>query len=130
MAVGYQLPVIPTVSIKRSECRQWVAPCALTACRYHLGPRARKQPCSLNLADEGAMETSRIAKRLGLTDERVRQVEIEALIKVAPELQRLGLLPEGNVHEIVDRLLGKQEEHEMKSRVRHKKPNPNQGNLF
>jgi hypothetical protein len=129
VAIAFQLPVIPTVSIKRSECRQWVAPCALTGCRYHLGPRARKQPCALNIADEKALESKKIGDRLGLTDERVRQIEIEALTKVAPELQRLGILPEGDVHEIVERLLGKKDDGE-KSKVRTKKPNPNQGNLF
>ena len=158
MAIG-QLPIFGMASISRSECREWVAPCRLTACRYHLGANGGVEPCALNRASSGPMTCDEIAPLLGMTDENVRLIELDALAKVAPEIEEeleLFLEPEGVA--IVPRVLAHMNKDAEESTVldeldtalvepeelppeaelptdpprksRVRKSNPNQGNLF
>ena len=65
------------------------APCTQVQCRYHLahiGPGDhRTQPtrdCALAVAAEGPRTLDEVADVLGLTGERVRQIEERALTKL------------------------------------------------
>lgn len=95
MAIG-QLPMYKPGLVARAECRTWKKPCRLTACRYHLGVRARKQPCALNVAERGPMSTERIALRMGMSAENVRLIEIAAEQQIKPELRALGIIPDND----------------------------------
>ncbi len=83
MAIG-QLPFFQPVSISRAECREWVLPCRLTGCRYHLGSKGGEEPCALNRAEAGPMTCDEIAPLMGMSDENVRLIELDSLVKIAP----------------------------------------------
>jgi len=79
----------------RLECRDGFRPCPWVGCRYHLGidltttGRLRVPPdrepwevpetCALDVADHGRVTLEEIGGLLGLTRERVRQIEEIAL---------------------------------------------------
>jgi hypothetical protein len=74
------------------------APCTHTHCRYHLAHltlgdhrRDRTRDCALAVASEGPRTLDEVAEILGLTGERVRQIEEHALTKLrnSAALQRL-----------------------------------------
>ena len=74
-----------------AECshREGSAPCRQTQCRYHLEQRSngehRLKPtrdCALVVANEGERTLEEVAAVLGVSDERVRQVEERALYKL------------------------------------------------
>jgi DNA-directed RNA polymerase specialized sigma24 family protein len=65
-------------------------PCRQTQCRYHLEYRGngehRLKPtrdCALVVANEGERTLEEVAAVLGMSDERVRQVEERALQKLS-----------------------------------------------
>ena len=75
------------------ECRDRPGPCPFSGCRHHLGldvrPNGNLQPnpagagrCSLRLAEEGGLTADAVGFVLGLTKERVLQVERAALAKL------------------------------------------------
>jgi hypothetical protein len=91
----------------RGECEGGERPCRYTACRYHLWrederagrphvwPAERAQPkvvqhspetCALDVAERGEQTLEQVGSVLGLTAERVRQIEERAL-------RRLGVDP-------------------------------------
>jgi hypothetical protein len=93
----------------RGECRGHEGPCPYVACRHHLyldvtrtggiklnfpdlDPWDLEQTCSLDVADRGGKVMERVGELMNLTRERVRQVEVVALRKLAaacsPELAR------------------------------------------
>lgn len=67
-------------------------PCPWRGCRWHLSSiqtrRAETdESCVLDIADEGGMRLDEIGDVLGLTRERIRQIEAEALAKVGRRLK-------------------------------------------
>lgn len=85
------LPVI-SAPLTRAECREWPLPCRLTRCRYHLDARekgthrtARRttETCALTVAESGPSEVNEVADHLGVTRQRVNQLEALALRKLA-----------------------------------------------
>ena len=90
-----RFPTVRQCSMPATPLRM---PCARTACRYHLAHRAHqeheKQPtrdCALDVANEGEHTLEEVAVVLGVSKERVRQLEESALTKLRqkPELRRL-----------------------------------------
>lgn len=73
-------------------------PCSRTSCRYDLAHRSHQdheltptRDCALEVAAEGAHTLEQVALVLGMSKERVRQIEESALAKLKqkPELRRL-----------------------------------------
>lgn len=98
----------------RGDCANVPRPCPYVACKYSLyldvsetgsiilnfphldpGEMPPDQSCALDLADRGAMTLEDIAVVTNLTRERIRQVELKALIRRArPAALEMGLGPE------------------------------------
>jgi hypothetical protein len=90
--------------LSRAECMNSVRPCPFVSCRYHLylevSPKTGSlklnfpdlevwdlsESCSLDVADRGAQSTEQLGELLNLTPERARQLEQDALRRVASEL--------------------------------------------
>jgi Sigma-70, region 4 len=71
-------------------------PCCDTRCRYHLDEgrvgQDLREPCCLKLvAAEGRMTLDAVGKVLGLTRERVRQIETAAVRELGHHLRRREL---------------------------------------
>lgn len=98
----------------RADCAQIARPCPYVACKHnlfldvaetgsiilnfpHLDPDQMppERSCSLDLAEHGPMTLEEIAVVTNLTRERIRQVEMKALLKHArPTAIAMGLGPE------------------------------------
>lgn len=83
-------------------CMKDPAPCTLTCCRYNLAcglsdyrlmHAYQPEPCSLRLAREGPMTLEAVATTLGVTRERVRQIEEKAKRRLGRILERAGWTP-------------------------------------
>lgn len=103
---GFERPM------RRSECVGGARPCPLVGCEYNTylrvvaGGKAiriehgERQPedvppedsCVLDVADEGGATLERVARVLGVTRERVRQLECEALQKMAVRVTQADLV--------------------------------------
>lgn len=85
------------------ECRDRVGPCPWVACRYHLGvevtehgrlvlcvpePTEMAEPCALRIAERGELTLGQVGARLGVTRQRVEQLEHKAV----RSLKRVGRL--------------------------------------
>lgn len=91
---------LPRPPARRADCIDGPRPCPWIGCRYHLQVerRARQAPteragqesCSLDLADRGRMRLQEIADVLGVTRERVRQIELKAMAKLAADAPHLA----------------------------------------
>ena len=98
----------------RADCARVPRPCPYVACKYSLyldvsetgsiilnfphlepGQMPPHQSCALDLAERGAMTLEDIAIVTNLTRERIRQVELKALVRRArPAAVAMGLGPE------------------------------------
>lgn len=58
-----------------------VRPCRWITCRYHLS-HSEKASCALDVADEGGLTLEEVGELMGVTRERIRQIEEIALRKV------------------------------------------------
>lgn len=88
----------------RSDCKSGARPCPWVSCRWHLyldvspqtgalklnfpdiGPERMLESCALDIADLGGRALEDVGAIMNLTRERVRQIEGEAMTKVAPLL--------------------------------------------
>jgi hypothetical protein len=93
--------------MKRADCMPggalYARPCPYTSCRHHLtnmGRRSGRQPtvtrdesqsCALDVAEEGRQKLVTIGNLLGMTRERVRQIEAQALAHARRVAKRLDL---------------------------------------
>ena len=93
----------------RAECRQHAGPCPWVACKHHLyldinpqtgsikinfpdlEPWELSQTCALDVAEAGALTLEQVGEITNLTRERVRQVEVIGLSKLASSAKRHGL---------------------------------------
>lgn len=88
--------------LKRSDCIEGERPCPFMSCRYHLAlevTRAQSitmqdapldelaETCTLDVADRGGMTLEAVGGLLGLTRERVRQIEEQAAAKLRLRLE-------------------------------------------
>lgn len=98
----------------RGDCARVPRPCPFVACKHNLyldvsetgsiilnfphlepGQMVAHQSCSLDLAERGAMTLEDIAVVTNLTRERIRQVELKALVRRArPAAVEMGLGPD------------------------------------
>lgn len=87
--------------ITRGACRKLGGPCPHAVCRFNLTAERRdnrgakpseihlpvvRESCALEAAEQGGMTLEEIARRLSLTRERVRQIELGALKKLWAKL--------------------------------------------
>jgi len=87
----------------RGDCLELPRPCPYVGCRHHLmldakssslklyvdEPDMMRATCSLDLADEGPKTLEEIAEILGITKERVRQMEEEAMASITAQADYL-----------------------------------------
>lgn len=83
----------------RGECRSVARPCPYVGCKYHLfldelpsrsllfnhparEPSELSHSCSLDVADLGGATLEEVGAVLGITRERVRQIQERALVKL------------------------------------------------
>lgn len=81
------------------ECCERVGPCPWISCRYHLAlevtetgrivltdpsvpPDEMQEPCALRIAQRGEQTLEQVATRLGVTRQRVQQLEGRALRRI------------------------------------------------
>jgi hypothetical protein len=99
---------LPARPLTRADCARGPRPCRWTACRFHLGdlrrqkggrpakgaadlpPARSRETCLLDVTDRGAATLEEIATTLGVTRERVRQIEAKALVQVRSHQRRAG----------------------------------------
>jgi hypothetical protein len=58
-------------------------PCPWIGCRYNLAEAdPKKHTCALDVADEGGVTLEEVGELMGVTRERIRQVEAKALRRI------------------------------------------------
>jgi hypothetical protein len=98
-----RLPIILDRPKTRGDCDQGIRPCPFVGCRHHLASESKagalrlsaanalelsemSETCSLDVADAGPHSLPEVASLLGVSRQRVSQVEIAALRKLRKEL--------------------------------------------
>lgn len=89
------------------ECCERTGPCAFVSCKYHLyldvspesgsikfnfpllEPEELQNPCTLRIASTGGVTLEEVGVSMNLTRERVRQLEVRALLQLKREARRL-----------------------------------------
>jgi len=84
MSRPHKFPDLPKT---RGDCRDGLRPCPYVRCYYHLWSFTRAKPlphesCILDVADHGGATLEEVGKLMGITRERVRQIEYLALIRL------------------------------------------------
>lgn len=108
---------VRTTPATRGACEEGPRPCRYTACRHHLWAEDERpgrpwkgkhplpvvrvhseQTCALDVAQEqehrdarGRLSRERVGEHLGITGERVRQIEGEAIRKLLASLHEAGI---------------------------------------
>jgi sigma-70-like protein len=100
-SVFAELPPYPDVERPRTrgDCENGPRPCPFVSCAHHLyldvtdtpsitfnhpdrEPWELKETCALDVADRGGVTLEEVGDFIGLTRERIRQVELEAVFKL------------------------------------------------
>lgn len=72
--------------LTRGDCVDGPRPCPWTGCRYHLADVVRSrtltETCCLDVAARGEETLDAVGKILGVTRERIRQIEAAALTRL------------------------------------------------
>jgi hypothetical protein len=77
----------------RGDCLRGPRPCPHGTCRHHHVPPSGDAVCVLDIvAERGPMTLQEVSEILGVTRERVRQIEVKALLKLKkrPQVTVLG----------------------------------------
>lgn len=90
----------------RAECQEGPRPCPWVSCRHHLMLEVHptsgaiklnhpdlsvmKETCSLDIADRDPLTLKELGEAIGVTNERVRQIEVDAGATFAAKLRTLG----------------------------------------
>lgn len=98
--------------VLRAECKDTPRPCPHVSCKHHLyldvslhtGSLKYNFPdvdvdamdqlpatCALDVAERGGVTLEELGAIMNLTRERIRQIEVKAIVKVRVELERLGI---------------------------------------
>lgn len=81
----------------RGDCVNGPRPCPWVSCRHHLAidvrdrvvvERETSQSCALDVADMGPQTFEEVGNALGVSRERIRQIEGRALAKLRPKYGR------------------------------------------
>jgi Sigma-70, region 4 len=109
MSAALHLPVLQSTRATRADCLHplWPSPCDVQSCRYHLPrvpaarwrvkrrrelPEQSSDSCALAVVDQhGALSLDAVGTRLGVTRERIRQIERGALSHLRAECRSLGV---------------------------------------
>ncbi|MFH0899066.1 MAG: sigma factor-like helix-turn-helix DNA-binding protein [Pseudomonadota bacterium] len=71
----------------RADCEHGPRPCPWNTCRYHLARDSYAEPmvetCALDVARRGGINLEETGQILGMTRERIRQIQTEAFGKLA-----------------------------------------------
>jgi hypothetical protein len=80
----------------RGDCAGVPRPCPWRACRFNLTTERHHRPgglsCALDVADQGGSTLAEIGVALGVTRERVRQIQVKGLRHLATAMVDRGLL--------------------------------------
>ena len=89
----------------RGECEGGERPCPFVSCRYHLAIDVThsgsvrvlpdwddgRDTCALDVADSKEMTLDKIGELLGVTRERIRQMEVKAVLRAERIARVMGL---------------------------------------
>ena len=88
---GNLRPLLPR-PIVRGDCANVERPCPHIGCHYHLESNKTGESCALDVADKGEHSLEEIGEIMGVTRERVRQIEANALFKLSRRDSQTGPL--------------------------------------
>jgi hypothetical protein len=82
--------------LTRADCATVPRPCPFRSCRHNLtterGWRPDRLSCSLDAADTGGLTLDEIGELFGLSRERIRQIQKQAVENLAEAMRQRGLL--------------------------------------